>query len=70
MKLIAVVVVVAVAVIGGICYQSANTKAPPVKYKWGQEPPSIVFKQAPKGMSSDEIMKHNQEVLRDANKRK
>jgi hypothetical protein len=68
--MIAVVVVIAILAVGGICYQSAHTKAPPVKYKWGQEPPSIGFTQAPKGMSDDEIMKHNREVLNQANKRK
>ena len=70
MKMVVFTVVLAGAIIGGIIYQSKNTKAPTVPYKWGKEPPSIVFKEAPKGMSDQEIMRHNQEALRQANGRK
>ncbi len=70
MKLIVGVVVIGGAIIGLICYQSANTKATPVKYKWGQEPPSIGWEAAPKGMTDKERMEHNQKVLNEANKRK
>jgi hypothetical protein len=66
MKVILLVVIPAIAVLGLIFYQSANTKAPPSKYKWGQQPPTIGFTKAPKGMTDKQILEHNQQVLRQA----
>jgi hypothetical protein len=70
MKMIVVCVLLGGAIIGAVCYQSANTKATPVKYKWGQEPPSIGWEVAPKGMTDKERMEHNQRAAQEANKRK
>lgn len=66
MKVMLLTIVGAVGVVGFFLYQCGHMKVASDKYKWKQE--RVDFKAAPPGMTDEQIMKHNQEVLRQKSK--